>query len=138
MSVMTSSSLQAIMLNMDTLQTESTPEEHQYVITDVRFRPISTRFVTASFDQTVRIWDAADVKYILVTGQICFISTGYVLVFIAELERNVQALQAKHLSSTGERFKVVFVDGIILTKAGTMIGGTSNGMEMLGINLLVT
>ncbi|GJR32881.1 high mobility group B protein 6-like protein [Tanacetum coccineum] len=30
--------------------------------------------------------------------------------------------EAKHLSSTGERFKVVFVDGILLTKAGTMIG----------------
>ncbi|GJT76293.1 putative ribonuclease H-like domain-containing protein [Tanacetum coccineum] len=86
----------AVMLNMDILQTESTPEEHQYVITDVRFRPNSTRFVTASFDQTVRIWDAAD---------------------------------AKHLSLTGERFKVVFVDDILLTKAGTMIGGTSNGME---------
>ncbi|GKD41158.1 high mobility group B protein 6-like protein, partial [Tanacetum coccineum] len=49
--------------------------------------------------------------------------------YIAELERNILALQAKHLSSIGERFKVVFVDGILLTKAETMIGGTSDGME---------
>ncbi|GJT49377.1 high mobility group B protein 6-like protein [Tanacetum coccineum] len=49
--------------------------------------------------------------------------------YIAELERNVQALQAKHLSSTRERFKVVFVDGILLTKAKIMIGCTSDGME---------
>ncbi|KAL8236332.1 hypothetical protein R6Q59_017413 [Mikania micrantha] len=37
--------------------------------------------------------------------------------------------EAKHLSWTGERFKVVTVDGILLTKAGTMTGGTSGGME---------
>nr|GEU53588.1 transcriptional corepressor LEUNIG_homolog isoform X1 [Tanacetum cinerariifolium] len=55
----------AVLWNMDTLQTESTPEEHQYVITDVRFRPNSTQFATASFDQTVRIWDAADPSYCL-------------------------------------------------------------------------
>ncbi|KAL0848027.1 hypothetical protein Bca101_021274 [Brassica carinata] len=37
--------------------------------------------------------------------------------------------EAKRLSWTGERFKVVTVDGILLTKAGTMTGGTSGGME---------
>ncbi|GKE22560.1 structural maintenance of chromosomes protein 1, partial [Tanacetum coccineum] len=37
--------------------------------------------------------------------------------------------EAKHLSSTGERFKVLFVDGILLTKAKTMIGCTSDGIE---------
>ncbi|CAN7118014.1 unnamed protein product [Brassica rapa subsp. narinosa] len=37
--------------------------------------------------------------------------------------------EAKRLSWTGERFKVVTVDGIILTMAGTMTGGTSGGME---------
>lgn len=46
---------------MDTLHTETTPEEHQSVITDIRFRPNSTQFATASFDQSVRLWDAADV-----------------------------------------------------------------------------
>lgn len=46
---------------METLQTESTPEEHQYLITDVRFRPNSTQLVTASFDKSVRLWDAANV-----------------------------------------------------------------------------
>ncbi|XP_076889486.1 structural maintenance of chromosomes protein 1-like [Bidens hawaiensis] len=37
--------------------------------------------------------------------------------------------EAKHLSWTGDRYKVVTVDGILLTKAGTMTGGTSGGME---------
>ncbi|KAK7857484.1 structural maintenance of chromosomes protein 1 [Quercus suber] len=37
--------------------------------------------------------------------------------------------EAKVLSWTGERFKVVTVDGILLTKSGTMTGGTSGGME---------
>lgn len=46
---------------MDTLQTETTPEEHQSVITDIRFRPNSTQFATASFDKSVRLWDAANV-----------------------------------------------------------------------------
>ncbi|KAK9057429.1 hypothetical protein SSX86_022264 [Deinandra increscens subsp. villosa] len=55
----------AVLWNMDTLQTESTPEEHQYIITDVRFRPNSTQFATASFDKSVRIWDAANPSYCL-------------------------------------------------------------------------
>ncbi|KVI03806.1 WD40 repeat-containing protein [Cynara cardunculus var. scolymus] len=55
----------AVLWNMDTLQTESTPEEHQYVITDVRFRPNSTQLATASFDKSVRIWDAANPSYCL-------------------------------------------------------------------------
>ncbi|KAK8572495.1 hypothetical protein V6N12_028548 [Hibiscus sabdariffa] len=37
--------------------------------------------------------------------------------------------EAKVLSWTGERFKVVSVDGILLSKSGTMTGGTSGGME---------
>ncbi|XVF72004.1 hypothetical protein PTKIN_Ptkin12aG0086500 [Pterospermum kingtungense] len=37
--------------------------------------------------------------------------------------------KAEVLSWTGERFKVVTVDGILLTKSGTMTGGTSGGME---------
>ncbi|KAK4408217.1 Transcriptional corepressor LEUNIG [Sesamum angolense] len=40
----------AVLWNMDTLQTETTPEEHQYLITDIRFRPNSTQLATASFD----------------------------------------------------------------------------------------
>lgn len=46
---------------MDTLQRESTPEEHQFVITDIRFRPNSTQLATASYDKSVRLWDAAKV-----------------------------------------------------------------------------
>ncbi|KAM0002574.1 putative transcription factor WD40-like family [Helianthus debilis subsp. tardiflorus] len=55
----------AVLWNMDTLQTENTPEEHQYVITDVRFRLNSTQLATASFDKSVRIWDAANPSYCL-------------------------------------------------------------------------
>lgn len=46
---------------MDTLQTESTPEQHKSVISDVRFRPNSSQLATASIDKSVRLWDAANV-----------------------------------------------------------------------------
>lgn len=48
---------------MDSLQTESMPEEHKLVITDVRFRPNSSQLATASVDKSVRLWDAANVNY---------------------------------------------------------------------------
>ncbi|GFP79987.1 transcriptional corepressor leunig [Phtheirospermum japonicum] len=51
----------AVLWNMDTLQTETTLDEHQLLITDVRFRPNSTQLATASFDKSVRLWDAANV-----------------------------------------------------------------------------
>ncbi|PON70795.1 Guanine nucleotide-binding protein, beta subunit [Parasponia andersonii] len=54
-----------VLWNMDTLETESTPEEHKSVITDVRFRPNSTQLATASFDQSVRLWDAANPSFCL-------------------------------------------------------------------------
>lgn len=50
---------------MDTLQTETTPEEHKLVVTDVRFRPNSSQLATASVDKTVRLWDAANVSTFL-------------------------------------------------------------------------
>ncbi|KAJ0051873.1 hypothetical protein Pint_01726 [Pistacia integerrima] len=37
--------------------------------------------------------------------------------------------EAKALSWSGERFRVVTTDGILLTKSGTMTGGTTGGME---------
>ncbi|WOH01852.1 hypothetical protein DCAR_0521238 [Daucus carota subsp. sativus] len=55
----------AVLWNMDTLRTESTPDEHQYLITDVRFRPNSTQLATASYDKSVRLWDAANPSYCL-------------------------------------------------------------------------
>ncbi|XP_074268747.1 transcriptional corepressor LEUNIG_HOMOLOG-like isoform X3 [Silene latifolia] len=55
----------AVLWNMDTLATESTPEEHKSVITDVRFRPNSTHLATASFDGSVRLWDASNPSYCL-------------------------------------------------------------------------
>ncbi|KAH1228746.1 Transcriptional corepressor LEUNIG-like [Glycine max] len=56
-----------VLWNMETLQTESTPEEHSLIITDVRFRPNSTQLATSSFDTTVRLWDAADPTFPLHT-----------------------------------------------------------------------
>ncbi|KAG2285757.1 hypothetical protein Bca4012_033765 [Brassica carinata] len=44
--------------NMETLHTESTPEEHGHIITDVRFRPNTTQLATSSFYKTIKIWDA--------------------------------------------------------------------------------
>ncbi|CAN6688587.1 unnamed protein product [Malus baccata var. baccata] len=54
-----------VLWNMDTLETESTPEEHKLVITDVRFRPNSSQLATASFDKSVRLWDAANPNHCL-------------------------------------------------------------------------
>ncbi|KAK9088079.1 hypothetical protein Syun_030473 [Stephania yunnanensis] len=55
----------ATIWSMDTLQTDSTPEEHSLLITDVRFRPNSTQLATSSFDRTVRLWNATDPSYCL-------------------------------------------------------------------------
>ncbi|CAN1146921.1 Transcriptional corepressor LEUNIG_HOMOLOG [Linum perenne] len=54
-----------VLWNMETLHTESTPEDHAHIITDVRFRPNSTQLATSSFDTTVRLWDAAEPRYAL-------------------------------------------------------------------------
>nr|WDA53386.1 transcriptional corepressor leunig-like protein [Erycina pusilla] len=56
-----------VLWNMDTLQTETTSEEHTLIITDVRFRPGSLQLATSSFDRTVRLWNAADPSYCLNT-----------------------------------------------------------------------
>ncbi|GLJ49376.1 hypothetical protein SUGI_1044600 [Cryptomeria japonica] len=47
-----------VLWNLDTLKLKSFLEEHQFLITDVRFSPNSTRLATSSFDRTVKIWDA--------------------------------------------------------------------------------
>ncbi|KAJ3691529.1 hypothetical protein LUZ61_020693 [Rhynchospora tenuis] len=57
----------AIIWNMDTLQTQSTPEDHGVIITDVRFRPNSTQLATSSFDRTVKLWNAAEPGFCLHT-----------------------------------------------------------------------
>ncbi|KAF3792195.1 Transcriptional corepressor LEUNIG-like protein [Nymphaea thermarum] len=54
-----------VLWNMDTLKTESTPEEHDHLITDIRFKPGSSHLATSSFDRTVRLWNAADPNYCL-------------------------------------------------------------------------
>ncbi|XP_072969042.1 transcriptional corepressor LEUNIG_HOMOLOG-like isoform X1 [Typha angustifolia] len=57
----------AILWNMDNLRTESTPEEHADIITDIRFRRNSTQLATSSFDTTVKLWNAAEPAYCLHT-----------------------------------------------------------------------
>ncbi|KAK4778246.1 hypothetical protein SAY87_018433 [Trapa incisa] len=56
-----------ILWHMETLQTESSSEEHTHIITDVRFRPNSTQLATSSFDTTVRVWDATQPNFSLQT-----------------------------------------------------------------------
>lgn len=57
----------AVLWNMETLGVESTLEEHNLLITDVRFSPNSARLATSSFDKTVRVWDADNPSYSLRT-----------------------------------------------------------------------
>ncbi|XP_027349196.1 transcriptional corepressor LEUNIG_HOMOLOG-like isoform X2 [Abrus precatorius] len=57
--------MKAVIWNMDTLQTESTPAEHKSVISDIRFRPNSSQLATASIDKSVRLWDATNPSYCL-------------------------------------------------------------------------
>lgn len=59
--------MKVVLWNMETLQTETTSEEHSLIITDVRFRPGSMQLATSSFDGTVRLWNAADPSYCLNT-----------------------------------------------------------------------
>ncbi|XP_030454699.1 transcriptional corepressor LEUNIG_HOMOLOG-like isoform X2 [Syzygium oleosum] len=54
-----------VIWNMNTLQTVSMPEEHKSVITDIRFRPNSSQLATASFDKSVRLWDATQPNFCL-------------------------------------------------------------------------
>ncbi|KAK2632290.1 hypothetical protein EUGRSUZ_L01754 [Eucalyptus grandis] len=54
-----------ILWNVETFQTESTPEEHISIITDVRFRPNTTQLATSSFDKTIRVWDVVQPAYSL-------------------------------------------------------------------------
>ncbi|XP_020112920.1 transcriptional corepressor LEUNIG_HOMOLOG isoform X2 [Ananas comosus] len=55
----------AVLWNMDTFETESTPVEHADIVTDVRFRPNSTQLASSSFDKTVKLWNAAEPGYCL-------------------------------------------------------------------------
>lgn len=55
----------AFLYSMDSFKLKSTLEEHNLIITDVRFSPSSTRLATSSFDRTVRVWDAENTSYSL-------------------------------------------------------------------------
>ncbi|MQL96242.1 hypothetical protein Taro_028910 [Colocasia esculenta] len=52
----------AIIWNTDTLQTQSSPEEHSLLITDIHFRPNATQLVTSSFDRTMKLWNATQFR----------------------------------------------------------------------------
>ena len=68
---------QVVLWSMDTLKTETTPEEHQYLITDVRFRPNSSQLATASFDKSLRLWDAANVIVYTLSFTIIFVILAF-------------------------------------------------------------
>ncbi|KAL0924283.1 hypothetical protein M5K25_005099 [Dendrobium thyrsiflorum] len=51
----------------DSLKTKSSLEEHNLLVTDVRFSPNIPRLATSSFDKTVRVWDADNPGYSLRT-----------------------------------------------------------------------
>ena len=51
---------------MDSLQRESTTEEHQFVITDIFFRPNSTQLRTILYDNSLQLWNAAKPTYRLI------------------------------------------------------------------------
>ncbi|KAF2296440.1 hypothetical protein GH714_037996 [Hevea brasiliensis] len=72
-----------VLWNMDTLQTENTPEEHKLVITDVRFRPNSSQLATASVDKSVRLWDAANGHSEMV-NYICWDANGDILASVSQ------------------------------------------------------
>ncbi|KAK4585760.1 hypothetical protein RGQ29_023105 [Quercus rubra] len=88
-----------VLWNMETLQTESTPEEHGMIITDVRFRPNSTQLATSSFDTTVRIWDAAkggsaQVRFQPRIGQLLAAAAEKVVsIFDVETDRQTHSLR---------------------------------------------
>lgn len=54
--------LQAVLWYTDTMKPKTTLEEHTAMITDIRFSPSQLRLATSSFDKTVRVWDADNVK----------------------------------------------------------------------------
>ncbi|KAJ4773552.1 Structural maintenance of chromosomes protein [Rhynchospora pubera] len=68
------------------------------------------------------LYNSLNVKFIFVLSKAVLYAVGNTLVCDGLDE-------AKVLSWSGERYKVVTVDGILLTKAGTMTGGISGGME---------
>ncbi|KAH9784887.1 transcriptional corepressor LEUNIG-like [Citrus sinensis] len=89
----------AVLWNMDTLQTESTPEDHKSVVTDVRFRPNSSQLATASVDKSVRLWDAANggtaqVRFQPRIGQLLAAASDKVVsIFDIETDRQTHSLQ---------------------------------------------
>ncbi|KAH9728853.1 transcriptional corepressor LEUNIG-like [Citrus sinensis] len=88
-----------VLWNMDTLQTESTPEDHKSVVTDVRFRPNSSQLATASVDKSVRLWDAANggtaqVRFQPRIGQLLAAASDKVVsIFDIETDRQTHSLQ---------------------------------------------
>ena len=47
---------------METFKLKGTLEEHNLMVTDVRFSGNSTRLATSSFDKTVKVWEVDSVS----------------------------------------------------------------------------
>ncbi|KAK4273039.1 hypothetical protein QN277_021511 [Acacia crassicarpa] len=97
------------------LKDQRLPPQTFIPLQSVRVKPIIERLRTLGGTAKLCKFDPALEKAIL-------FAVGNTLV-CDDLE------EAKVLSWSGERFKVVTVDGTLLTKSGTMTGGTSGGME---------
>ncbi|CAI8602833.1 unnamed protein product [Vicia faba] len=95
------------------LKEQRLPPQTFIPLQSIRVKPIMERLRTLG--GTAKLFDPPLEKAVL-------FAVGNTLV-CEDLEK------AKLLSWSGERFKVVTVDGILLTKSGTMTGGTSGGME---------
>ncbi|KAL0667037.1 hypothetical protein Bca4012_029741 [Brassica carinata] len=112
--------------NMETLITESAPEEHGHIITDVRFRPNSTQLATSSFDKTIKIWDASEPGYFVRTisghtapgastqghsanvNSVCWNPSGELIASVSEDSVKLWSLNSgdciHELSSSGNKF----------------------------------
>ncbi|PKA53387.1 Transcriptional corepressor LEUNIG [Apostasia shenzhenica] len=105
-----SSNQMVVLWNMETLQTETTAEEHTLLITDVRFRPGSMHLATSSFDRTVRLWNAADdgataqVRFQPRIGQLLAAAAeSIVTIFDVESDRKIRTLQSLELWNMVEK-----------------------------------
>mgnify|MGYP002775810556 CR=1 FL=1 len=47
---------------METFKLKGTLDEHNLMVTDVRFSGNSTRLATSSFDKTVKVWEVESVS----------------------------------------------------------------------------
>ncbi|OMP03047.1 RecF/RecN/SMC [Corchorus capsularis] len=112
------------------LKDQRLPPQTFIPLQSVRVKPIIERLRTLG-GTTHLIYDLIQYPLPMLILLVLFLSENRYAVLFAVGNTLVcdDLEEAKVLSWTGERFKVVTVDGILLTKSGTMTGGTSGGME---------